>query len=133
MVYYNPLWFHRWLILFWYPKVRSTVHNSASIGAQQLYHDLPVSIAPFAAQDFTLVCPTEIIAFSDRAEEFRDLNCDLIAASTDTEEVSNCTPRMLLPDTAIQALTKFTYLYSAMRRCTWHGSRPHVTRVVLGT
>lgn len=39
-------------------------------------------------QDFTFVCPTEIIAFSDRAEEFKDLNCDLIAASTDTEEVS---------------------------------------------
>lgn len=38
-------------------------------------------------QDFTFVCPTEIIAFSDRAEEFKDLNCDLIAASTDTEEV----------------------------------------------
>ncbi|BDA43678.1 Peroxiredoxin-2 [Coccomyxa sp. Obi] len=47
----------RWLILFWYPK------------------------------DFTFVCPTEIIAFSDRVEEFNDLNCDLIAASTDTEEV----------------------------------------------
>lgn len=52
------------------------------------------------------MCPTEIIAFSDRAEEFRDLNCDLIAASTDTEEVSNPPPRMMLPDIAIQALTK---------------------------
>lgn len=40
-----------------------------------------------AWQDFTFVCPTEIIAFSDRVEEFNDLNCDLIAASTDTEEV----------------------------------------------
>lgn len=33
------------------------------------------------------VCPTEIIAFSDRMEEFLDLNTQLIAASTDTEEV----------------------------------------------
>lgn len=40
-----------------------------------------------AAQDFTFVCPTEIIAFSDRAEEFLDLNTQLIAGSTDTEEV----------------------------------------------
>ena len=32
------------------------------------------------------MCPTEIIAFSDRAKEFADLNCQLIAASTDTEE-----------------------------------------------
>merc|ERR1712071_1763 len=30
------------------------------------------------------VCPTEIIAFSDRAEEFRNINCELIACSTDS-------------------------------------------------
>ncbi|GFR49243.1 hypothetical protein Agub_g11257 [Astrephomene gubernaculifera] len=40
----------------------------------------------FYPKDFTFVCPTEIIAFSDRAKEFADLNCQLIAASTDTEE-----------------------------------------------
>jgi hypothetical protein len=33
------------------------------------------------------VCPTEIIAFSDRAKEFEALNCQLLAASTDTPEV----------------------------------------------
>jgi alkyl hydroperoxide reductase subunit AhpC len=38
-------------------------------------------------KDFTFVCPTEIIAFSDRAKEFDALNCQLIAASTDTPEV----------------------------------------------
>ena len=37
-------------------------------------------------KDFTFVCPTEIIAFSDRAKEFEKLNCQLIACSTDTEE-----------------------------------------------
>ncbi|GAB4816590.1 hypothetical protein N2152v2_003636 [Parachlorella kessleri] len=47
----------KYVILFWYPK------------------------------DFTFVCPTEIIAFSDRAKEFEALNCQLIAASTDTAEV----------------------------------------------
>ena len=47
----------KYVILFWYPK------------------------------DFTFVCPTEIIAFSDRAKEFETLNCQLIAASTDTPEV----------------------------------------------
>jgi len=26
----------------------------------------------------TFVCPTEIIAFSDRAEEFRAINCEVI-------------------------------------------------------
>ncbi len=32
------------------------------------------------------MCPTEIIAFSDRAKEFEAIGCQLIAASTDTEE-----------------------------------------------
>ncbi|GBF99123.1 thioredoxin-dependent peroxide reductase [Raphidocelis subcapitata] len=40
----------------------------------------------FYPKDFTFVCPTEIIAFSDRAKEFEALNCQVIAASTDTEE-----------------------------------------------
>lgn len=35
---------------------------------------------------------TEIIAFSDRAREFEELNTQLIAASTDTPEV-RCTER----------------------------------------
>merc|ERR1711875_163453 len=38
----------------------------------------------FYPLDFTFVCPTEIIAFSDRAEEFRKVNCELIACSTDS-------------------------------------------------
>lgn len=46
----------KWVVLFFYPK------------------------------DFTFVCPTEIIAFSDRAAEFAELNCQVIGASTDTEE-----------------------------------------------
>ena len=37
-------------------------------------------------QDFTFVCPTEIIAFSEKAKQFEQLNCQLIAASCDTEE-----------------------------------------------
>ncbi|KAG7459523.1 hypothetical protein MATL_G00211480 [Megalops atlanticus] len=38
----------------------------------------------FYPLDFTFVCPTEIIAFSDRAEEFRQIGCEVIAASTDS-------------------------------------------------
>jgi hypothetical protein len=37
-------------------------------------------------QAFTFVCPTEIIAFSDRVKEFDAVDCQVIAASTDTEE-----------------------------------------------
>ncbi|PIO13301.1 Peroxiredoxin [Aquarana catesbeiana] len=38
----------------------------------------------FYPLDFTFVCPTEIIAFSDRAEEFKKLNTEVIAASVDS-------------------------------------------------
>lgn len=38
----------------------------------------------FYPLDFTFVCPTEIIAFSERAEEFRKIGCELVACSTDS-------------------------------------------------
>ncbi|XP_063061792.1 peroxiredoxin-2 [Engraulis encrasicolus] len=38
----------------------------------------------FYPLDFTFVCPTEIIAFSERADEFRKAGCELIACSTDS-------------------------------------------------
>ena len=34
--------------------------------------------------DFTFVCPTEIIAISDRYDEFADLDAEVIGVSTDT-------------------------------------------------
>lgn len=39
----------------------------------------------FYPADFTFVCPTEIIAFSERADEFRKEGCEVIAVSTDSE------------------------------------------------
>lgn len=45
----------KWLILFFYPL------------------------------DFTFVCPTEIIAFSDAAKSFREINCEVVAASCDSQ------------------------------------------------
>ena len=38
----------------------------------------------FYPLDFTFVCPTEIIAFSDRAAEFKKIGCELVACSTDS-------------------------------------------------
>ncbi|KAF7253906.1 Peroxiredoxin-1 [Varanus komodoensis] len=38
----------------------------------------------FYPLDFTFVCPTEIIAFSDRSDEFKKINCELIGASVDS-------------------------------------------------
>ncbi|UJR36090.1 hypothetical protein I4U23_028825 [Adineta vaga] len=39
----------------------------------------------FYPLDFTFVCPTEIIAFSDRIEEFRNINTEIVAISVDSQ------------------------------------------------
>jgi alkyl hydroperoxide reductase subunit AhpC len=39
----------------------------------------------FYPLDFTFVCPTEIVQFSDRAHEFRSINCEIIGASVDSQ------------------------------------------------
>ncbi|CAK4072632.1 unnamed protein product [Aphanomyces euteiches] len=39
----------------------------------------------FYPLDFTFVCPTEIIAFSDRIEDFKKLNTAVLAASVDSK------------------------------------------------
>jgi len=38
----------------------------------------------FYPLDFTFVCPTEILAFNDRVEEFKKLNTEVIACSVDS-------------------------------------------------
>ncbi|CAB1343417.1 unnamed protein product [Coregonus sp. 'balchen'] len=35
----------------------------------------------FYPLDFTFVCPTEIISFSDKASEFHDINCEVVGVS----------------------------------------------------
>ncbi len=39
----------------------------------------------FYPLDFTFVCPTEIIAFSDRFEDFKALNTEILGVSVDSE------------------------------------------------
>ncbi len=39
----------------------------------------------FYPLDFTFVCPTEITAFSDRYEEFKKINTEVLGASVDSE------------------------------------------------
>ncbi|HTC28983.1 peroxiredoxin [Dyella sp.] len=41
----------------------------------------------FYPKDFTFVCPTEIKGFSDVNEQFADRDCQVLAASTDSEFV----------------------------------------------
>lgn len=39
----------------------------------------------FYPLDFTFVCPTELLAFSDRIQEFHDLGCEVLGVSTDSK------------------------------------------------
>jgi alkyl hydroperoxide reductase subunit AhpC len=39
----------------------------------------------FYPLDWTFVCPTEIIAFSEKAAEFKKLNCEVLGISVDSE------------------------------------------------
>ncbi len=50
----------------------------------------------FYPLDFTFVCPTEIIAFSDAAADFRAIGCEVIGVSVDSEHTHRAwtdTPR----------------------------------------
>ena len=38
----------------------------------------------FYPLDFTFVCPTEIIAFNNKAKEFREIGCEVLACSVDS-------------------------------------------------
>lgn len=38
----------------------------------------------FYPLDFTFVCPTELLAFSNRADEFRAIGCEVVVCSTDS-------------------------------------------------
>lgn len=61
----------KWVILFFYPLY------VFDLIANRINYLLWLS-------DFTFVCPTEIIAFSDRAEEFRKINAEIIGVSVDS-------------------------------------------------
>jgi len=38
----------------------------------------------FYPLDFTFVCPTELIAYSDRIKEFKEIGCEVVGVSTDS-------------------------------------------------
>lgn len=60
------------------------VHNNefAEISLEQFSGQWKVLF--FYPLDFTFVCPTEITAYADNASKFKDLNCQLLAVSTDS-------------------------------------------------
>lgn len=55
----------------------------------QQYTQNKYSVLFFYPLDFTFVCPTEIIAFSKRVEQFKELNVELIGVSVDSHFTHN--------------------------------------------
>ena len=51
----------------------------------------------FYPLDFTFVCPTEIIAYSDAADKFKSIGCELIACSVQPPAAIQATPLANLP------------------------------------
>ena len=49
----------------------------------------------FYPLDFTFVCPTEILAFNDRVEEFRKLGAEVRAESEGTHPIQFKNPNFL--------------------------------------
>jgi len=60
------------------------VHNGQFVDVSLDQYRGKYVVLFFYPLDFTFVCPTEIIAFSERADEFRNIGCEVIAASTDS-------------------------------------------------
>jgi len=66
--------------------------KGTAVTAEGVFEDIKLSdykgkylVFFFYPLDFTFVCPTEIIAFSDRADEFRAIDCEVLACSVDSE------------------------------------------------
>ena len=64
---------------------------TATAVVDQVFTDLKLSsfrgmfvVLLFYPLNFTFVCPTEIIAFDQRHDEFRDLNAEIVALSVDS-------------------------------------------------
>lgn len=75
-------WRLEWMSLslsFMHPHIANTtwrVFLSSDAGKYVVFFFYPL--------DFTFVCPTEIIAFSDAADDFRKIGCEVIGASVDS-------------------------------------------------
>jgi peroxiredoxin 3 len=105
--YENPLSFSQLLNNVSKPSSQNFLSTSAALNAALVQKPAPnfqgtavvnndfkeIKLADFKGKylvlffyplDFTFVCPTEIIAFSDRIEEFRKLNTEVVGVSVDS-------------------------------------------------
>lgn len=66
----------------------------------------------FYPRDFTFVCPTELKGFARHAQDFADLNCEIVAASTDSEWSHKAWFEADLPDVKYPVLADVTHQLS---------------------
>lgn len=65
--------------------INGEINDKFDLDSKELRHNYAVVL--FYPADFTFVCPTELIAFSDRIEEFRKINVEVVAISMDSKFV----------------------------------------------
>jgi peroxiredoxin (alkyl hydroperoxide reductase subunit C) len=71
-------------------RVKATVSTDLKTGFRTITHeDFPGKwkVYFFWPKDFTFVCPTEIVGFARLYKEFRERDCEILGASTDSEFV----------------------------------------------
>jgi peroxiredoxin (alkyl hydroperoxide reductase subunit C) len=66
-----------------FEQVNAVVGTEMAKVSLQDFNDQWVVVL-FYPFDFTYVCPTELIAFSDRLQEFKDLNANVLGVSCDS-------------------------------------------------
>lgn len=66
----------------------------------------------FYPRDFTFICPTELKGFSQHEAEFQTLNCEVLAASTDSEWSHKAWFERDLPDVKYPILADTTHSVS---------------------
>jgi lipoyl-dependent peroxiredoxin subunit C len=71
-------------------KLKATVSNDAKDAFQEVSNETYAGkwlVVFFYPKDFTFVCPTEIKAFGDLNEQFKDRDAQVLAGSVDSEFV----------------------------------------------
>lgn len=69
-----------------FPAGTEAVENGDIVASTLGQYAGKYTVLLFYPKDFTYVCPTELIAFSDRHAEFEAINAQVVAISTDTPE-----------------------------------------------
>jgi alkyl hydroperoxide reductase subunit AhpC len=64
-------------------KADALLPDGSFANLSNAWHAGKWAVLLFYPLDWTFVCPTEIIAFSDRAAEFAKLNCAVVGLSID--------------------------------------------------